>query len=362
MSKIDINSNVIERVDNEINKLKNKDFNIFIFTLDSKGTPSGALSYIYEMALTLKEKGYNVKMLHQEKDFVGVKDWLGEEYSNIEHVNIEDDKLSVSASDFLLIPEVFATVMNQTKKLPCKRIAILQNYNFMTEFIPLGSQWANFGIQDVIVSNKNQEDLITTVFPYVKSKILSPQIKPFFRKNVTPKKLIINIVTKDQVDVNRIVKPFYWKYPMFKWVSFRDLRGFPQEQFSDLLREGIATVWIDDDAQFGYAPLEAIKSDNIVIGKIPKLLPEWMTNEDQTKLLNNGIWFDDINTVHSIIYSVVKSWIKDDVPSELYEAMEETKKLYTKEKYDKKIDEIFETYISDRITEFENFKEEIKKQ
>lgn len=359
MSNNNNNNEVIERVNGEIEKLKNKDFNIFIFTLDSKGTPSGALAYIYELALDLQKKGYNVKMLHQEKEFVGVNDWLGEEYANIEHINIEDDKLSVSASDFLLIPEVFATVMNQTKKLPCKRIAILQNYNFMTEFIPLGSQWANFGIQDAIVSNKNQYNLIVDVFPYVKAKILSPQIKPYFRKGVKPKKLIINIVTKEQVDVNRIVKPFYWKYPMFKWVSFRDLRGFPQEQFSDLLREGIATVWIDDDAQFGYAPLEAIKSGNIVIGKIPKLLPEWMANEDQTKLLNNGIWFDDINSVHSIIYSVVKSWIKDDVPEELYEAMEETNKLYTKEEYEKNVDTIFNSYIDERIKEFENFKEEI---
>ena len=39
--------------------------------------------------------------------------------------------------------------------------------------------------------------------------------------------------------------------------------------------------------------------------------------------------------------------------------MEETNKLYTKEEYEKNVDTIFNSYIDERIKEFENFKEEI---
>lgn len=351
----DKDKEVAQRVQIEIDKLNNKSFTIHFFTLDSKGSPSGAISYIYEMALTLKKMGYNIKMLHQEKEFVGVAEWLGEEYANLPHANIEDENLAVSASDFLMIPEVFATVMNQTKKLPCKRIAILQNYNYLTEFIPLGAQWANFGLQEAIVSSDIQGSLIKNIFPYVKTTTLEPKIANFFRKGIDPKKLIINIVTKDQTNVNRIIKPFYWKFPICKWVSFRDLRGYPKEQFAEYLRDGAITIWIDDDTQFGYTPLEAMRSGSIVIGKIPDIVPDWMMNKDKTSLLNNGIWFDDLTDVHKIIYSVIKSWMNDDIPNEIVEAMDETNTKFTSETYNTEINTIFETYINERKEEFTQF-------
>lgn len=349
------NEEIAQRVHKEISKLNDKDFTVFFFTLDSKGTPSGAITYVYELALELQKKGFNVKILHQEKEFVGVGEWLGEEYANLPHANIEEENLAVSTSDFLLIPEVFSTVMNQTKKLPCKRIAIMQNYNYLTEFIPLGAQWANFGIQDAIASSETQANLIKSVFPYIKTKVLEPKLAPYFRKGIEPKKLIVNVITKDQTDVNRIIKPFYWKFPICKWVSFRDLRGFPKEQFSDLLREGAITVWVDDDAQFGYAPLEAMRSGAIVIGKIPDIVPEWMLNDDKSSLANNGIWFDDITDVHKIIYSVIKSWINDDIPNEITTAMDKTNEKYTSEKYSENLSNIFEEYIEDRKKEFNEF-------
>ena len=66
-------------------------------------------------------------MIHNEKDFIGVGDWLGEEYANLPHANVEKENVSISASDFLFIPEIFANVMMQTKKLPCKRVILVQN-------------------------------------------------------------------------------------------------------------------------------------------------------------------------------------------------------------------------------------------
>jgi hypothetical protein len=366
---------IVQRIETEIGKLKDKSFKVLFYVPDAKNNATGYISYIYQMALTLQQLGYNVKMLYQldneytaeelkkldlenqpiddNRVFVGVTESLGEKYATLEHANIQNEELEVSPSDFLIIPEVYSSVMNQTKKLSCKRIVLTQNYNYLTDFIQVGVSWANFGITDTITSCLNQAELVNSVFPYVKTKVLTPYIPSYFYEGNEPKKLIVNIITKSQKDANKIIKPFYWKYPMYKWVSFRDLRSYPREMFADYLREGAITIWVDSDTQFGYAPLEAIKSGNIVIGKIPELIPEWMLSEDKTQLLDNGIWFNDINSVHKIIADVIRTWINDDIPSEITDAMKETAKKYSFDEYKVNLDNLINSYINERVKEFE---------
>lgn len=372
---MDNTKEIVQRIETEIGKLKDKSFKVLFYVPDAKNNATGYISYIYQMALTLQQLGYNVKMLYQldneytaeelkklnlenqpiddNRVFVGVTESLGEKYATLEHANIQNEELEVSPSDFLIIPEVYSSVMNQTKKLSCKRIVLTQNYNYLTDFIQVGVSWANFGITDTITSCLNQAELVNSVFPYVKTKVLTPYIPSYFYEGNESKKLIVNIITKSQKDANKIIKPFYWKYPMYKWVSFRDLRSYPREMFADYLREGAITIWVDSDTQFGYAPLEAIKSGNIVIGKIPELIPEWMLSEDKTQLLDNGIWFNDINSVHKIIADVIRTWINDDIPSEITDAMKETAKKYSFDEYKVNLDNLINSYINERVKEFE---------
>ena len=140
----------LKRVQSEIQKIENKENNVFFFILDTKGNPSGSLEYIYKLAMIAKNDGYKVSMLYQSVDkndnFVGVKDWLGDDYANIPHYDISNGDVEISPSDILFIPEIFANVMNQTKKLPCKRIAILQNYDYLVEQMPFAAQWGDFGM------------------------------------------------------------------------------------------------------------------------------------------------------------------------------------------------------------------------
>lgn len=372
---MDNTKEIVQRIENEMGKLKDKSFKVLFYVPDAKNNATGYVSYIYQMALTLQQLGYNVKMLYQldneytaeelkkldldnqpideNRVFVGVTESLGEKYAALQHANIQNEELEVSPSDFLIIPEVYSSVMNQTKKLSCKRIVLTQNYNYLTDFIQVGVSWANFGITDTITSCLNQAELVNSVFPYVKTKVLTPYIPSYFYEGNEPKKLVVNIITKSQKDANKIIKPFYWKYPIYKWVSFRDLRSYPREMFADYLREGAITIWVDSDTQFGYAPLEAIKSGNIVIGKIPELIPEWMLSEDKTQLLDNGIWFNDINSVHKIIADVVRTWMNDDIPTEITDAMKETAKKYSFDEYKTNLDSLMNSYIDERVKEFE---------
>ena len=113
-------------VDENILKLKNKEYTLYFFVLDTKGNPSTSIEYIYHTALTLSKRGYNVVMLHQEEEFIGVGEWLGSEYASLTHMNIDKDNVEVSPSDFLFIPEIFANVMLQTKRLMKQCLLIMQ--------------------------------------------------------------------------------------------------------------------------------------------------------------------------------------------------------------------------------------------
>lgn len=343
---------VISKIENELKKLEDKKFNIFFYILDSKGNPSGSLKYIYETAIQLQEMGYNVQMLHNENEFVGVSEWLGEKYASLPHANIENDKINISPSDFLIIPEIFSNVMTQTKKLPCKRIALLQNFNYLTEFIPVGVTWDDLGIYDVITTTKKQEEMIKEVFPNIRSHIVRPSIHSVFREEIEPKKLIVNIIAKNQSDVNRIVKPFYWKAPIYKWVTFRDLRGLSENEFADALRESAITIWVDTDTYFGYSPLEAMKCGNIVIGKIPEIIPEWM--EENGELKDNGLWFSEMKDIHILLANVINAWIYDKVPDTLMNNIKEMKNAYSLEE---QINDIKKVYVNDL---FEQRKNEFK--
>jgi hypothetical protein len=350
---------VIGRIDDAIKSLKNKDFTIHFFVIDTKGTPNGSTQYIYEMAKELIDLQYNVLMLYQETEFIGVGEWMGEEYAKIPHACIENENVKISSSDFLIIPEIFANVMSKTKELPCKKIILCQNLNYATEFIPLGVSWTSYNIIDVITTSQTQADDIKDVFPSMRIKTVSPAIPDYFRNNDVPKKLMVSIVAKDQSIVNKIVRQFHWKYPSYRWVTFTDLRNLPREMFADTLRDSAITVWVDTDTYFGYAPIEAIKSGSITIGKIPDVIPEWMINEDNTGLNNAGVWFNDIRDVQKIISNAIKSFMDDTIPAELFDTMKTFENKYTVEQRKEEITNVFGEYVEERIKELNEIKENI---
>jgi len=356
----------LDRVKSEISKIDNKENNIFFFVLDTKGVPSGSLEYIYKLALIAKNDGYNVGMLYQlEKndEFVGVADWLGETYANIPHYNVSKDEVEITPSDIVFIPEIFSTVMNQTKKLPCKRVAILQNYDYLVEQMPFAAQWGDFAILDCLTNTEYNAELIKDIFPYIKTKTVTPYIDKVFGNTIEPKKMVINIVAKDQSDINKIIKPFYWKYPTFKWVSFRDLRGFSKEGFANALREAAITIWVDTNTSFGYSAIEAMKSGSIVIAKVPDTTLEWIdADENDGTLRNCCVWFDNFNSMHRQIASVVRSWITDNVPSEVSEEAKKVTEKYSEEKTTNEFREALNAYLEGRKKELEALIRNVEKE
>lgn len=369
---------VSKRIDEAVSALEKKDFTMYFFVADSRNVPNETMEYMYQLAKTVRDNGYNVTMLYQldneytqeeleelknkelpedaNRTFVGVGDWLGDDYASLPHLNISLGTWTVSPSDFLFIPEAFSSLMFQTHqhRIPCKRIVVLNNFDYVTDMIPFGVEWANYGIHEVVSSTERQLQILKDSFPYVKGTVLPTYIPEYFRKPVKPKNLIVNIVAKEQKDVNRILKPFYWQYPSFRFVSFRELRNFPRKRFAESLQEGAITVWIDEHTPFGNSAVEAIRCGNIVIGKVPENIPEWMGDENGLK--DNGVWFTNINDVPKILAEVISSWMNDDIPEELLKSMDETNRLYTYEKWVENVNDFTKGIVNARIKEFKQFK------
>ena len=345
MNKAEI-KRTIRDLELSIKQIANKKNKLLFFVADSQGTPIGSLTYTYGIAYRLKELGYNVQMLYAEKDFKGVGSWLGEEYAALPHFNVTKDIVDVAPSDILFIPELCSAIMPKAKELHCKRVAILENFNYMTELIPFGASWESMGIRDCIVTSKALEKRLLEVFPDIKTYVIHPVINPvLFVGSNEQKKLIVNIVTKDEKNVNNIFKPFKWRHPEYGFVTFRYISGKSQKELSELLNEGTITVWIDPETDFGYTALEAMACGNIVIGKIPENTPEWLVTEDG-RLRNNGVWFyNTVRELPDILADVLNAVLHEGVPEEIYTEAQDVLKNYTQELQDADIKEVIEKGI-----------------
>lgn len=383
----DRDARVMARIDHEISRLRDGGSVFYFFTMDAKNAHNSEIEYIYRIAKSMKDQGYNVKMLYQleneisdrrkrkqkEHDiynpmddnvFCGVGGWLGEEFMEIEHVNIAKvNDIAVAPSDFLFIPEAFSSLMLQTSggKLPCKRYAVLYNFDYVTDFIPLGSQWASFGITDCIASTDLQAKKIKSVMPYVSAKVLTPCISDEFHEPDKAKSLIVNIISKEKDDVDKIVKMFYWKYPVYKFVSFRDLRGMSKEGYRQALMDGCITVWCDERTPFGHGALESLKCGDVVIGKVPADIQEWMKTGNGA-ITDGVLWFYSFDDLSDIIASTVNAWMNDDIPQSVYKNGMDIVKKYPGSEWDGKVRSLVEGIVADRIGEFEEIKKNKKEQ
>lgn len=342
-----------ERILNEIKKIDDKEMTFFFYVTDTKGNPSGSLSYIYDLALGLKNMGYKVAMLHGEDDFVGVGEWLGEKYAELPHHNIGKGSIDVSPSDFLIIPEIYSNVMTATKKLPCEKVGLVQSFSRLVELIPFGASWENLGMFKAITTSEQNAKRLKSYFPKTDVSVVRPKISDVFNNTVSEKQLIVNIVARDTTDVSRIVKPFFWQYPIYQWVAFRDLRGMKREEFAKALDEAAITIWVDDVTDFGYTPLEAMKSGSIVIGKVPENAPEWMDNGDV--LTNAGIWVDSVYNIPGVLASVVRTWTMDMIPEEIFDESKKIVSNFTEGKQLQDLKDVFiDKLVADRRQDFVN--------
>jgi len=84
-----------------------------------------------------------------------------------------------------------------------------------------------------------------------------------------------------------------------------------------------------------------------VIGTLPVMKPEWLTNE-------NGIWSFDESKIVEILGTYMKNWLEDNVPVELHEKMEETVTGLSEKNQEESIVAFFNDIVQQRTNEMQD--------
>jgi hypothetical protein len=329
--------------------MKEKLSRIYFMVQDTKGNAKASVKYIYHMALTLKNNGYNAIILHEKPDYYGVSSWLDEEYmTKLEHRSIEGTSLEVSPDDLIIIPEIYGFVMDQITKLPCGKIVLSQAYDHIFETLQPGQSWPLLGFYKCITTTNKQKELIESVMRNVSVEVVEPFISENFVKNQFPAKTIVNIHTRDHRDTTNFIKAFYVKFPQYRWITFRDLRGLSENEFADAMKESFVSIWIDQTSSYGTFPLESMKMGIPVLGLVPDIVPTWM-NED------NGLWVNNKTIMVDVLSDLIQNWLEDNLNPELFENMDRTvQSLPNQEKFEQETLSLFSKMFETRLTSFED--------
>ena len=344
-----MNQEQITKLEKSVQNMKDKSSRIYFLVQDTKGNAKASVRYIYQMAMTLKTNGYNAMILHEKPDYFGVGSWLSEDYmTQLPHSAIEGTNLAISPEDLIIIPEIYGFVMDQITKLPCGKIVLCQSYDHIFETLNPGDTWTKLGFYKCITTSDRQKEYVESVMRGISSDVISPVISDVFEKQVFPPKTVISVHTRDHRDTVNMIKSFYSKFPQYRWITFRDLRGLSEVEFADAMKESFCSVWIDPTSAFGTFPLESFKMGIPVIGLVPNLQPEWMTED-------NGIWINNPNMMVDVVADYIQNWLEDNINPVIFEEMEKTILNYSnKEEFDNNVISLFEKMIKTRLTSFED--------
>lgn len=313
-----MNKENIEKLETLLERLINKDNTIYFLTYDTKNNPRASVKYIYDLALTLKNSGANAKIIVEDKSYSGVNHWLGDTYNSLEVKSIKDDKVEINNDDILIIPEYYSNVLEQLKSIRCMKIMLVQQMEYVFETLPIGSRWSDYDIYTAITTTESAKKYILSIFPETIVYIIPPIIGDGFKPSEKSRKPYIAISCRNREISRKIISEFYLLYPHLRWFAFRDMVQLSYEEFSDVLKECVVSVWVDDESTFGTFALESMKCDVPVIGKIPSTDPDW--------LKENGIWTYKTKDIPTILGSYLLSWVEgseldDEVKTNIKETL-----------------------------------------
>ena len=338
-----------EKLERSVNNMKEKLSRIYFMVQDTKGNAKASIKYIYHMALTLKNNGYNAIILHEKPEYFGVSSWLGEEYmTKLEHRSIDGTSLEISPDDLIIIPEIYGFIMEQITKLPCGKIVLSQAFDHVFETLQPGQSWPQLGFYKCITTSNKQKELIESVIRNVSVDVVEPFISEEFQKNKFPPKTIVNIHTRDHRDTTNLIKIFYIKFPQYRWITFRDLRGLTEPEFAEAMKESFISIWIDQTSSYGTFPLESMKMGIPVLGLVPDIAPSWMTED-------NGLWLNNKTLIVDVLSDFIQNWLEDNVNPQIYEQMEKTiVGVSTEQKFEEETLSLFSKIFETRLTSFED--------
>jgi hypothetical protein len=343
----------IEKLESSLKRIEDGENVIYFLTYDTKNNPRAAIKNIYDMALSLNENGYKAKILVEDKTYGGVESWLGETYKGVEIVSIKDDNIEIKVEDVIVVPEHYSNVLPQLANVRAVKVMLVQQKDYIFETLSIGSRWSDFGFDKCITTSESTKKYISEYFPETLTYLVPPFIGDNFKPTDKVVKPYIAISCRDRLIHRKLISEFYLKFPHLRWVTFRDMVQMTYEEFSDNLKECMVSVWVDDENTFGTFPLESMKSGVPVVGKIPNIEPDWLSD--------NGMWTYELNKITELLGTYVLAWLEGvELTDEVKEVMKNTILPYSKETHTSNTTSIFGSLISIRTESIKNALEKFK--
>jgi hypothetical protein len=125
------------------------------------------------------------------------------------------------------------------------------------------------------------------------------------------------------------------------------------EEFAVALQDCMVSLWVDDESTFGTFPIESMKSGVTVVGKIPRLEPDWLGD--------NGMWSYDTDKLVDILGSYVAAWVDGvELNEEAKEAIKTTISSYDNETIKNNIVSVFNSFKNTKIEAIKKGLEKLK--
>jgi glycosyltransferase involved in cell wall biosynthesis len=345
----------IEILESALDRINNNESVIYFLVYDTKGNARASLKHIYDIALTLKDNNFNVKLLTEDKTYRGVSGWLDVSYDSLEVLSIKEDSVQIKLDDIVVIPEYYSNVLQQLSNLRCVKVMLVQQLQYIYETLPIGSRWSDYGFDKVITTTERAKKYILEYFPQSLVHIIPPIIGDNFKPSDKPLKPYIAINCRDRMTHKKLISEFYLKYPQLRWITFRDMVQLTYDDFSENLKECMVSLWVDDDSTFGTFPLESMKCGVPVVGKIPDLEPDWMAE--------NGMWTYDSEKLVDILGTYILAWLEGvELKDEVKDKTKETLLPYNKDLTKENINSIFTSFKNKRIESIQNALEKLKQE
>jgi len=350
----------IEKIKESVDKITNKKSK-FLFVVPESQSPVASVYEIYFHATVVKNMGYEVIVLVEKGDYVPPT-WIEKELTDHKHMSMADPKLMVGPEDVMIIPEVYSNVMEQTKNLPCMRIGLLQSVDYMVNALIPGTDWASFGIHDVITTSPTLKEWLDTFYGKDKFNVKTYNIgiPEYFEKSDAPQKPVISVIGRNANEISKLVKLFFSRYPQYNWVTFDPMltkskppQAMRRVDFAKRLKGNFAAVWVDRIASFGTFPLECMKAGVIPIALKPDIMPEYLLERDDegkvTKVVEGaGVWTENYYDLPVLAGEILVKYLDDSILPALYESMNEVASKYTQEASEAKLTEIYGGYVAQR--------------
>lgn len=349
-----MNKENIEKLESALGRLETKENVIYFLTYDTKNNARASIKHIYDMALTLKENGYNSKILVEDETYTGAE-WLGDSYKELPVVSIKEDKIEIKIEDIIVVPEYYSNVLQQLSNIRCMKVMLVQQKEYIFETLPIGSRWSDYGFDRVITTTEQSKKYILDIFPETLVHIIPPMIGDNFKPNEGITKPFIAISVRDRVQHRKFISEFYLKYPHLRWITFRDMVQMDYNDFSESLKDSLVSFWVDDESTFGTFPLESMKCGVPVVGKIPKNEPDWLSE--------NGMWTYDENKLIEILGTYVLAWLEGvELTEEVKDKMKETLLPYSSDITKTTILSVFNSFNNKRGETIKNALDKLKQE